>query len=101
MLSLKPGVSMSKLQPQIVLGLIAIHSLFQRYGYACTITSICDGVHRPNSLHGVGAAVDLRIRAIGSANVERLVSDIRQALGSDFDVVLEVDHIHVEYDPKS
>lgn len=100
MLSIKPGVHMDKLQPQIVLGLIAIYSIFERHGYDVTITSISDGNHSLNSLHYVGSAVDLRIKSVGTSDVELLVSDIRRSLGANYDVVLEVDHIHVEYDPK-
>jgi hypothetical protein len=29
-----------------------------------------------------------------------LAANVRDRLGSDFDVVLEPNHIHVEYDPK-
>ncbi len=30
-----------------------------------------------------------------------IVGDIGEALGADFDVILEVDHLHIEYQPKS
>lgn len=100
MLSLKPGVKMSGLQPQIVLGLISIHSVFEVFGYEATITSINDGHHMDGSLHYRGCAVDLRIRSVDSSDVVGLMAALRRCLGSDFDVVLEVDHIHIEYDPK-
>jgi len=100
-ISLKVGVKMEKLQPQLVLGLLVISSIYKDYGYDLTITSLSDGVHSPNSLHRVGCAVDLRTRCVGSADILSLVSSIRRALGSDFDVVLEADHLHVEYQPKS
>ena len=100
MLSLKSCVTMDKLQPQIVLGLIAIHSIFEAHGYDVTITSLSDGVHQSGSLHYSGCAVDLRIKPIRESDVTFLLRDIRFALGANFDVVLEVDHIHVEYDPK-
>src|SRR5689334_8528655 len=101
MFSFKDGVSLSRLQPQLVLGLIAAYSVFEVHNYDFTITSVCDGVHKTDSLHYVGAAADLRIWSIGHTDVDILVRDLRRALGSNFDVVLEVDHIHVEYDPKS
>jgi hypothetical protein len=28
-----------------------------------------------------------------------MVAEIRSALGSDYDVIIEPDHLHVEYDP--
>ena len=100
MLSLKPGVSISRIQPQMVLGLISINSIFEVHGCDLVLTSVCDGRHKIDSRHYSGNAVDLRIWSIGGSDVEHLVSSIRRALGADFDVVLEVDHIHVEYDPK-
>jgi len=100
-ISLKQGVKMNLLQPQIVLGLLIISSIYKDYGYDLVLTSLSDGVHSPSSLHRLGSAVDLRTRCVGSADIVSLVSAIRRALGSDFDVILEADHLHVEYQPKS
>ena len=101
MLSFKEGVLMFNLQPQLVLGLLSIYSVFKDYGYDCTVTSLSDSLHSVRSLHYSGYAVDLRIKHISSrADVVAIGFDLRKALGSNFDVVLEVDHIHVEYDPK-
>lgn len=62
------------------------------------ITSARDGQHGKTSLHGAGAAIDVRNRNwpdnIGMAD------EIREELGPDFDVVLEHDHLHIEYDPR-
>ena len=60
------------------------------------VTSARDGKHREHSLHYVGQAVDLRTRDF----VDMWVQYLRQALGEDWDVVAEKDHIHCEYDPK-
>lgn len=101
MITLKQGVRIDKLQPQIVLGLITLNDIWERYGYGpCTVTSCCDGDHQPNSLHYVGRAVDIRTRYLHPDDQKYIVSQIKSALGDNFDVVLEDDHIHLEYDPK-
>jgi len=100
MLTFKSGVKMDLLQPQMVLGLLVIHTVFERFKYVCVITSLNDGHHRPDSLHYSGLAVDLRIRHIPQASLSDLVASLCAALGDNFDVVLEKTHIHVEYDLK-
>lgn len=86
-------------------------------GYACAIaeavlstiapsvpfvvTSAKDGVHGLGSLHGTGHAVDVRTRELTRPQRETFSSRVRAALDPHgFDVVLESDHLHVEFDPK-
>ena len=101
MIAFKQGVRFANLQPQLVLGLLVIHSIWERY--ACgtlTITSGSDGVHKANSRHYSGNACDLRSRNLSPTDITHLVNKFKEALGSDFDIVIEPTHIHVEYDPK-
>ena len=67
------------------------------------ITSATDSEHMEGSLHFENKAFDIRIRnIIGHVQDEaRLWAERMQvALGDDYDVLLESDHIHVEYDHK-
>ncbi len=64
------------------------------------VTSLMDGDHMPTSLHYAGMALDLRTRGIGPGQQAEIVAALKAALGASYDVVLEGDHIHVEYDPK-
>ena len=32
--------------------------------------------------------------------MDEFISGLREKLGKDFDVIMEVTHIHIEYDPK-
>lgn len=68
------------------------------------ITSATDSEHMEGSLHYTNRAFDIRIRNIigGVKHEARLWAERMQvALGDDYDVLLEHDHIHVEYDPET
>lgn len=97
LLSIKPGVRIRGLSNECLLGITIAHSVYSLTEDVMTITSITDGDHMAGSLHNTGDAFDLRlpVKRMGV----NLVSALREALGGDFDVVLEADHIHVEYDP--
>ena len=64
------------------------------------VTYTTNGKHMNGSLHYVGLAVDLRTRDMTSSQRSATVSELKGALGTMFDILDEVDHIHVEYDPK-
>lgn len=63
------------------------------------ITSANDRKHMTGSLHYEDLAWDLRSNNIPDAGkVEEIARTLRVDLGSDWDVVVEKDHIHVEFD---
>jgi hypothetical protein len=65
------------------------------------VTSGNDSKHMKNSLHFEDLAMDYRTLIIGHAPMRQVLARlITFMLGDDYDVVLEVDHLHVEYDPK-
>ncbi len=69
------------------------------------ITSAADGAHMSGSLHFVNRAYDIRISNIVGIDdfpdaAKVWAERMQVALGDDYDVVLEEDHIHVEYDPE-
>ena len=110
---LKPGVSLKGAQPELVIGLIAAASVYEGMDngmgkYPCVVTSITDGKHSEGSLHYKGLAADLRTRVFGTHEaMEDCVELLQVALNGEpnnfvgeWDVVLERDHIHMEYDPK-
>jgi hypothetical protein len=66
-----------------------------------TITSCADGKHSPGSRHYTGGAFDIRTRDIPQDEWQIVAGDIRERLGSEFDVVVEKDHLHIELDPKT
>lgn len=100
MLRIKDGVSLEKLRPEIVVGLMVAASIYDSVAKDCTITSVNDSTHMAGSLHYEGLAVDLRISNLDPGQPQTLRDRIALAAGPDFDVVLEKDHIHMEWDPK-
>ena len=98
-ISYKPGVKLNGVQSELAAALPVIASCYHSLDYDCIYTSVCDGVHSANSLHYVGLAVDCRTRHLRTAHIRDIADLIEDALGNDWDVVVESDHIHVEFDP--
>ena len=95
---IKSGVDLRGLSPQMA---IAYTIATKCYGqYACVITSGSDSKHGTNSLHYSGRALDLRINNLPPPAVQSIVDKLKEALGAQFDVVLEADHLHLEWQPK-
>jgi len=97
---LKSGVDLRGIKPQMAVAYTIASHIYRGLGYHCTITSASDGKHGPNSLHYSGNALDLRTRDCKPDDLQMIYTSLRNALGGQFDVVLEKDHIHVEFDPK-
>lgn len=66
------------------------------------VNSVNDGaaVHMPGSLHSFDLALDLDTIGDRPADIRRLAEYLRRHLDPGFDVVLESDHVHVEYDAR-
>lgn len=105
-MKLKGGVRLKDLSPQMVMAAMIVNDIFQQRSLECVVTSANDSGHSVASLHYSGKALDFRTRYEELNGLEMIVRDeIREALGRDFDVVLEGvatpnEHLHVEYDPK-
>lgn len=98
---IKSGVDLRGLAPQMVLAyVIALDVYREKVGTVCVITSASDGKHGPNSLHYKGKALDFRTNNLRGPQVHPIYLALKEALGAQFDVVLEDDHIHCEFDPK-
>lgn len=99
----KPGVIIQGLKP-IMFPLIVYASnihfrLFN--SKKMVITSVLDGKHMKGSKHYRGLAIDVRINDKSKDEVHRFYYTITYDSNLiDYDIVLEKDHIHIEYDPK-
>lgn len=108
MLRLKAGVDCAHIQPELLLGLIIAEGAFRSYEQDCTVTSLYDGKHGANTLHqrdGKCRAADLRSKMLPPEIIPNLLTEMRTALGANFDLILEAantanEHFHLEYDPK-
>lgn len=98
-MTIKPGVSITGLRPEALLGLMVVDAVFANHLEEMELTSCTEGVHSAGSLHYVGQAFDVGIRMM-SKDPAILTEKCRDALGAEFDVVLEKDHIHIEFQPK-
>lgn len=65
------------------------------------ITSVMDGSHMRGSRHYTGLAIDLRTNNLSEVQASSWVERLKKNLGPNYDVILERDHIHAEYDPKT
>ena len=100
-LELKLGVKVGGIAPEMVLAAVVAACVFEDAGVDCVITSCKDGQHSENSLHYSGKALDFRTRDLDTPELRKEVTrSIAAALGPEFDVVDEVDHVHIEHDPK-
>ena len=98
---IKVGVDLRGIHPQIAVAYCIASAIYRdKAGIPCVITSASDGKHGPNSLHYKGLALDLRTSSLKPEQQSSVHLALQAALGSQFDVVLEDDHIHLEFDPK-
>lgn len=92
MIRLKEGVT-----PRNLVICAAAANVASGMGVDVTITAGTDGKHMVGSKHYTGEALDIRLLGVRTTEFRTLLA-IR--LGAGYQVILEPDHIHVEYDPK-
>lgn len=95
MVKIKNGVT-----PRNLVILAAIANCAWDLPYDITITSGTDGKHMEGSKHYTGDALDVRIFSFPSARDKNLFFErVALRLGKDYEVIMEGDHCHIEYDP--
>lgn len=92
---IKAGVDISRLNREIRRAMGDTDSFVKEFHQELFISSTFEGNHGAGSLHYSNDAFDFSRPILALKSVTQL----RLKLGPDFDVVNEVDHIHVEYDP--
>ena len=110
-MKLKKGVQIERngvhLHIRVLEAMLQVSALYEKLGITgdrATVTSLLDGTHSSGSLHYEGRAFDSRTwnKDMSGQMTEQeknvLANLIRGLLGSDFDVVVEKTHIHVELD---
>lgn len=97
--NIKNGVIFKEINDKY-LCIIEALNLLPFSGYTPTITSANDGKHMDGSLHYKNHALDIRCTDLPKTSWTSYAELLKVRLGPEYDVVLEKDHIHVEYDPK-
>ena len=97
----KDGVKHDGLMDIMDVYVLAISFLhFKHFKSKLVITSTTEGVHKKNSLHYKGLAVDVRIKDKTPKQINAFMNLLKFHFDKTLDIVLEKDHIHIEYDPK-
>ena len=97
MILLKLGVDVSRLKPEISKKLNIIDEIYTFFNELCIITSTYEGNHMSSSLHYQNKAIDV---SKPEKHTDKILNMLRKRLSLNYDIVLEKDHIHIEYDPK-
>lgn len=101
MISFKKGVKIFGIRPELMMAFQIAEGVYSKYNTDLVITSIVDGRHSYASLHYCGCAGDIRTRNLPKADsIQAVGEEIRQALTEEYDVVVESNHIHIEFQPK-
>ena len=94
---IKAGVDISRLERNTRRGLQKVADLFKAYDNEITVTSTYEGTHGEGSLHYANQAFDIRYPLLYKNEIRR---ELPEKIGKGFDVVEELTHCHIEYDPK-
>jgi hypothetical protein len=97
-MTLKEGVSIKLLTGCMIPAILCCNDWFRSVNKEFVITSGNDGKHLPNSKHYSGEAFDLRTRHLTEAQTLECRDYLRSKLDNQFDIIIESDHIHIEYD---
>ncbi len=97
----KDGVTFDPCTPELVSGIITTALIYHQYKSSIVVTSGSDGVHPAGGEfdpHYLGYAFDCRTRDIGNDVLPLLVVDLREALGPQWRVVVESNHLHCQHE---
>ena len=100
MIRFKQGTKVFGIRPEVVMAILVAEGVYKTVSTGLVLTSVNDGRHSLTSLHYSGNAVDIRTRELDPDHIEEIGEEIRQSLTSEYDVVVESDHIHIEFQPK-
>ena len=92
------SIRVGGIRPELLIAVMVANEVYTEIGKELVITSVTDGKHSDTSLHYTGSAFDCRI--YDDSDMEFVITKMKDRLKIDYDVVLEGNHIHVEYQPR-
>lgn len=98
-LGIKEGVTLKGMSTEIIVALAEAEVLHRKLFDRELVVTEGMASRSYNSKHTTGNAFDMRIWRLTSYEKHVFLQLLRSRLGPQYDVVLEQDHIHVEYDP--
>lgn len=99
-MKLKRGVKVQGVRSELLLALSIADGIWRDHGRELVVTSLLDSKHSMTSLHYTGCAADLRTRYFDAPTRQKVSDALGNALTRDYDVIVEKDHIHLEYQPR-
>lgn len=100
-MKIKKGAKIRGLRPEMVLACQIVDDVYKKNGAEAVITEGTGSKHSVGSLHYVGLACDFRISMFNSVELPVINFELKDALGDEYDVVLEKTHFHIEFQPKT
>ncbi len=97
-MKIKDGANIERVRLSMQPVFVEAEAIWRNHGHELVITCGLDGEHSAGSLHYYGLAVDCRTNYFNPDVAAKVAKELQDALGADYDVVLEATHIHVEYD---
>lgn len=94
MLKVKDGVT-----PHNLIIAAAAANVASTMEVTIVITSGTDGKHMDGSKHYTGDALDFRISNLTKSQISTFKQRMAARLGPAYQVLLEPDHVHVEFNP--
>lgn len=100
-IQLKSNIDVRGVQSELLVGLLVAEGVYAEYDVDLIITEITGGHHSKHSVHAFGFAADLRTWNLpAGTDLQEVTDKIQERLNDQYDVVLETDHIHIEFDPR-
>jgi len=94
----KSGANIRGLNPVMRKAIDVADDVYTKHGKTLVITSGLDGTHKPMSYHYFALAIDLRTSYFTPDEAKVVAGEIQAKLGFPYEVVVETDHLHLEWD---
>lgn len=96
-MQIKPGVNIQGIKLEMRTALVHAEIIWREHGQELVVTSGLEGEHRAGSLHYYGYALDFRSKYFSKEDKIKVAQIYQKILGTDYMVLNEPTHIHVEY----